>query len=167
MQIEIGYPKRGATFADMEARFNQLPFALRADAYGKAVYDGAKDVAAQAIATAPVWAGRAPRKTPAWRYAANIFAVKVRRYRNALPRAYAWARAYHANWVEWGSPRWRKAKGGYHTMERAGEAMAPRCERHFERRIRNALRTVARQLNTGKVSRTVGRALATFADRGD
>lgn len=161
MQIEIGYPKGGATFKDMEARFNQLPLELRADAYGKAVYDGAKDVAAQAIATAPVWAGRAPDKAPTFRYADNIFAIKVRRYRSSLPRAYAWARAYHANLVEWGTKRY----SGRHTMARAAEVMAPRVARHFERRVRNALRTIARQLSSGKISKKVGRALATFADR--
>ena len=164
MQIEIGYPKGGATFKDMEARFNQLPYELRADAYGKATMDGAKDVAAQAIATAPVWTGPPiPKKSAKYRYKDSIIAVKKRRYRFSLGRAYAWAQSYHANLVEWGSPRWRRS--GHHTLERAADAMLPRLERHFERRIRNALRTIARQLSTGKVSKKVGRALAASLDR--
>lgn len=167
MQIEIRYVSPRASFAEMERQFRLIPAVLQADTYRKASFRGAKAVVALAVATAPTYEPKPPQRLPnksaRWRFKDNVVAVRGsarqrRRGRGKVGASYAWARAYHANLVEWGSVH----NVAHHTMRRAGEAAGPQVVAGYEREIRNTMRRIDRQLRSGRISRRTARAFGSL-----
>ena len=179
MQIEIRF--KGASFAEYERAFRQLPAILRLDAYGRA----SMRVARRAVRIARMMAPVDPRgyKDPTKRYAAprNLFAGKVVRggviraqgrvirTRAKIGAAVVVAAAPHAHLVEWGtkgrrtrSGAWRGRMPAYHTLERSASVAGTQAPRDYKREITVTVRKFARQLRTGKLSRRTLRAFATL-----
>ena len=177
MHIEISF--KGASFAEYERAFQQIPVILRLDAYGRASMRVARRAARIAKMMAPV----DPRKfkNPRLRYANNIYVGKVVRggvirargrvfrSRSRIGAAVVVAAAPHAHLIEWGTAARRTRTGArrgrmpaYHTLERSADVAGTQAARDYKREINVTMNRLARQLRSGKLSKRTLRAFATL-----
>ena len=187
MQIKIDYTPKSLTFKEYDEMFQAMPVQLQQTAYRKAGGKVAELVKRIAIAISP------SRKNEGANLVGGLantsykdsFEVHVagRRRRGGGSRrsqtsarvsADAWVTnsAPHAHLVEWGSRERRTARGrstgrmpAMRVMQTASESVVSVAPNFYEKAIRNAVRQVARQMRTGRLTKKVGRALGTLSDR--
>jgi len=181
MKIDISF--KGASFADYERAFSQLPDILQNDAYRRATMR----VARRAVSIAKIMAPVDPRgfKDPRKRYTSpsNLFAAsvgrggfirargrRIRSYKAKIGAAVVVAAAPHAHLIEWGTTARRTRTGAnrgrmpaFHTLERSVDVAGTQSARDFAREINVTMNRVARQLRSGKLSKRTLRAFATLA----
>lgn len=179
MQIEIKFS--GASFAEYERAFRQLPTILRLDAYRRANMRVARRAVRIAKFMAPEDRRRYGVKNPRYRYKNNLYAgtvgrggvIRARgrtfRGRARIGAAVVVAAAPHAALVEWGSKNRRTRAGArrgrmpaFHTLERSVDVAGTQAGRDYKREINVTVNRFARQLRTGKLSRRTLRAFATL-----
>lgn len=163
MEIDIGYSKGSLTFADMRRQFALLPSVLQADALSKAAVTGAKQIAAEAKHNIKPSNLPVPRRLDKTRVRRGRTRDLIRVARRRVRRGEAPAAIVHgigaAYFLEHGNARVTATK----PFSRAMDVTAPRLPAVYERAIRRQLKTIARQLKSGKLTKRVGRALADYA----
>ena len=169
MEINIDYSKGSLTFRDYARQFEALPVALRADAMQKAAVGGAKLIAATVKHDIPIGHAPVPRrlgrgKIRRRRTRDTVTVLRGKALRRKRAQADNEIGAYvsvyaGAYLLEFGT----KYLAPRHYLSRAADKRTGDIPRVYERAIRNQLRTVARQLRSGKLTRKVGRALADYA----
>ena len=184
MKIDISF--KGASFAEYERAFRQIPEILREDAYRRASMRVARNVLRIAKVTAPV--DKRESKDPTKRYKNRIYAGQIRKggriqirgaagvtvrgnkaWRARTGGAVVLAIAPHSHLIEFGTVQ-RTTRAGanrgrmpaYHTLDRAADTAMGRAPADYAREIRLSVFRIARQLQTGKLSKRTLRAFQTL-----